>query len=285
MSLHPAEERLSFSIKDSQLVGSARTSGAGPGYHAFVVELLEALSARCRLRWTVTDTSGYWDRRHRGELEDSMGHVLQRLIADIDSDDPQEGLWTLNFPAHRRVIDAPYPVLTPSGPWDETQIDMIRAASHPRELASLFPWWGDKDARYWMSVGQSLRWMEVIWTPYDPPGQREVRRACRDAFTRARALDPGAAVPHAEMERIDELLSGDSGHRLHALAPSAVRNGRARGGDVRRRVPFPSPSLVCRQPVGNRATRGFYATAGRGKWNMDCGRTTHGGVSDSHTDL
>jgi hypothetical protein len=204
ISLHPAEERMTFWIREGKIGGTARTSGAGPGYHTFVVGLLDDLAKACQFQWVVSDPSGYWEHRQRGPLEEAMGQFLRRVVGDIAAEG--DGLWTLNFPAHRTVIDAPYPVLTPTGPWDETHIQTIRDATQPEQLARFFPWWRERDAGYWAGIGQSLRWMEVIWTPYDPPGQRETRLACRDAFYRARRLNPEASLPLTELAKIDQLL-------------------------------------------------------------------------------
>src|SRR4051812_39896471 len=59
LGLHPAEERIEISTTGGgRVVVSARTSGAGPGYHAFVCELLDAVGARLDVRWQGPDPTG-----------------------------------------------------------------------------------------------------------------------------------------------------------------------------------------------------------------------------------
>lgn len=207
LALHPAEERAVLWLKDDVVGGQARTSGAGPGYHAAMVELLDFLAQRMRLKWKVEDPTGYWDTRDRGVLERCMAVHLKEVVGKALPRGPEgEALWSVNFPSQRLVVEAPYAIVTPTGPWDPDQARAILEASRPEDLAPFFPWWGDRDASYWHTVAQALRWMEVIWTPYEPPRQREVREACRDAFRRARELDPSLPIPEQEMRRIDELL-------------------------------------------------------------------------------
>lgn len=68
--LYPGEEPVFVSYKGSapgngpkrrqapQLVLSARTSSAGPGYHAWLVDLIELVSARLNLDWQWADADG-----------------------------------------------------------------------------------------------------------------------------------------------------------------------------------------------------------------------------------
>lgn len=203
IALHPAEERLVLWVIEDKVGGQARTSGAGPGYHVAVIELLDHLARRLRLAWDVQDPTGFHGHRDREALERWMAGHLKQVVAGAGAQEQ----WSVNFPAQRTVVEAPYTIVTPTGPWNVEQAGHIRESTRPEEVAPYFPWWGDRDAKYWHTVGQSLRWMEVIWTPYEPPRQREVREACRDAFLRAAAMDPTLAVPHRELERIDELLT------------------------------------------------------------------------------
>src|SRR4051812_24319455 len=50
--LHPSEESVEFFFEASgNFVCAAKTSTAGPGYHAFLLEWLENLGTACRLPW------------------------------------------------------------------------------------------------------------------------------------------------------------------------------------------------------------------------------------------
>ena len=227
LSLHPAEERVSLWVTGEKVTGRARTNGAGPGYHAFVTQLLDGLGHQLRLAWQVTDPSGFWESRDRSSLEEAHAAILRKVALDIRKGGPEE-LWTVNFPSRRAVLEAPFRVLTPTGPWLGDEVERILAARTNDELAPFFPWWNELDGSYWYGVAQALRWMEVIWTPYDPPGQAAVRQACLTAFERSRRMDRTLSQPSEELRRLEQLVSGRSvgplgtagsfvgGYRLHA---------------------------------------------------------------------
>lgn len=209
LSLHPGEERIVLHLAEGRFVGKARTNGAGPGFHAFLVELLDFVAHEFHLAWEVEDPSGYWQDRDRSALE--MAHVdfLRRIVENILEGGEGE-FWTLNFPTRRTVIDAPFAIITPTGPWELEQVEAVVAAKTPEEMSRFFPWWNEIDGRYWFGVAQALRWMEVIWNSYDPPGQLEVRRACLSAFEKSKQLDPTLSLPIPEIRRIEHLVAGRS---------------------------------------------------------------------------
>src|SRR5688500_18526094 len=68
----PFEENIEFRIEKGLVVVSAKTSGAGPGYHEFVVEVLDTLENEVGLRWNhgedEGDETGFREARHSGEL-------------------------------------------------------------------------------------------------------------------------------------------------------------------------------------------------------------------------
>src|SRR5919106_5948224 len=70
VSLHPAEEEVEFLPDEKGPVVSARTVGAGPGYHQWLVQLLEKAGAACSVTWRSTgeandseflDETGYFE--------------------------------------------------------------------------------------------------------------------------------------------------------------------------------------------------------------------------------
>ena len=71
----PFEEDVELCVRDGVVEVSAKTSGAGPGYHEFVVGLLDLLENRAGLVWEPAsgedsgDETGY--RQHRD------GHALR----------------------------------------------------------------------------------------------------------------------------------------------------------------------------------------------------------------
>ena len=75
VQFHPAEEEVDFLFQDSWLVCSAKTSSAGPGYHEFLIELLERTRQRaCELEWVFIDNVR--------EFCDETDFALQRDTAE-----------------------------------------------------------------------------------------------------------------------------------------------------------------------------------------------------------
>ncbi|SBV90947.1 hypothetical protein KL86DPRO_10113 [uncultured delta proteobacterium] len=78
-----AEEDVYFTFKDGNgLTVSAKTNGAGPGYHAYLTGLFERLRESCGLSWgddAVEDDTGYWHSRDFEELRESMASWLTSL--------------------------------------------------------------------------------------------------------------------------------------------------------------------------------------------------------------
>ena len=51
--LYPAEEEVRISNERGGVLFSARTNGAGPGYHACLIAALDQVVLRCRLSWVL----------------------------------------------------------------------------------------------------------------------------------------------------------------------------------------------------------------------------------------
>src|SRR5687767_9591483 len=52
VTLHPCEETVSFEYANGNLICSAKTNSVGPGYHAYLVELLEKVGTELQIPWT-----------------------------------------------------------------------------------------------------------------------------------------------------------------------------------------------------------------------------------------
>src|SRR5688572_6592187 len=52
VTLHPCEETVSFEYANDSLICSAKTNSVGPGYHAYLVELLEKVGTELQIPWT-----------------------------------------------------------------------------------------------------------------------------------------------------------------------------------------------------------------------------------------
>jgi hypothetical protein len=236
--LHPADEEVRLSVHGKRLLLSARTNGAGPGYHAFLVGLMDELARAGELHWLPTvqegedvyrDATGYFDARDFGRLRAEMVRWLQAVAGQIV--ELPGGSWLLSM-----AIGTPLPVgapvaIAPSGSYGH---DWIRAAASGDDLAAraarFFPWWDQGvSAAAIAGTGRAALWL----FPWHPPRDREEKGLAELALACGR--QPGTS------RELDELLT------LLAATPEEAPAPRAEGfGFLRRlvrRTPYPGCTL------------------------------------------
>jgi hypothetical protein len=173
VGLHPAAAPVRFAFADETLCCEARTSGAGPGYHAFLVELLHTLGQKCRLRWQwegagIGDETGFALHKDFARLQTAMLDELKALCASLvekDGDGWKVGL-AMDYPVPAE--DVPF-AMTALGPrtreWVATTATADGAALQAAG-AAFFPWWGPAaDAAFWRSTALALCWVDLPWHP------------------------------------------------------------------------------------------------------------------------
>jgi len=52
VTLHPCEETVIFEYVNNDLICSAKTNSVGPGYHAYLVELIEKIAIDLGIPWS-----------------------------------------------------------------------------------------------------------------------------------------------------------------------------------------------------------------------------------------
>ncbi len=217
LSLCPFEENVEFWIGDGRLHVSARTSGAGPGYHQLVVGLLDRLRADPGLAWEEdderVDETGYFAARDEAALRTAMARQVRSVARVlIDRFDDSATSIQLGFPVGGDAPQREAFAISPLGEWPRAWFeelataDLEEAEARAREF---LPWWeaapGADDLR---KLGLAWCWTEVGWVA--PADERETA-ACETAlacFDRARALDPEVAVPEWEIAELRRLLRG-----------------------------------------------------------------------------
>lgn len=225
VTLHPAEEPVRFFLDvGGALVCAARTSTAGPGYHAHLVEWLEALGRRLRMTWRLDgasdgDETGYWDHRDFARLQGAHADWLGGLAgAVIEQLQARGGAPSGLTPILVGLPEgAPLPASSPGGIasgmgyWDRAFFDELAAgdsATRCALAARFFPWWdAERDARFWDGVGRYLAWTEVPWHPATDPKERFLYDIVLDAFERVRTMDPTRPLPEAEIAELRTLLA------------------------------------------------------------------------------
>ncbi len=205
--LHPGSEPIEFGWEPGERVTvCAKTSSVGPGYHVFVVELLERIGARCRMTWNWEPAPNDLPTLQR-EYGCFLGNMARRLI-ELSEAGATDLL--VNWP-----LDTPHPVdagfcVAPTGVMGRSWWEQVASAT-PDELmtwASTFAIWWDarRDAHYYDRLGRVLLWSEVPWRP--PVDERERTRCSLAiaALERAGHADGNIRLPQAEIEELRRIL-------------------------------------------------------------------------------
>lgn len=217
VSFHPgAEELLLTERDDGGLIAQAVTSTAGPGYHAYVCEVLHALGARFEVTWdawnpdgTPGDETGYFGTPDRAALEDTMARWLAVLAQRVRAL-AQEGHKdiALSLPVGREYShDGLF--ATPLGPRDAAWLDA--ACADGRAGFDIFPW-AEPGAGAGYFLGRALvrMWTDVRWRTPAAAEEREALEEVTALLEAAYTEDPSRAYPWREWAEMLALLGVDS---------------------------------------------------------------------------
>jgi hypothetical protein len=218
--LHPAEEPLQLRVEGEWLIAAAKTSGAGPGYHAFVVDLLDRIAEETGLVWVFDDEEqGFEDDtryavdRDQEALEWAVAtwwiSLARRLVTSGGTN------FSLSLPLGLEVVGDHF-AISPLGEWSRSWFERaatLDPATDPELAAdwgrSYFPWWDrERNARFWLHAGLALIWLEVSWQPPQDPEDERVVSAALACLDRARELDLEISLPEAEIAELAGLREG-----------------------------------------------------------------------------
>lgn len=175
VSIHPAEEMIKFSVESDYLICSAKTSSAGPGYHSFVISILETIENKCNFKWIwnddekgFCDEAGYYDHRNFLELQNSMCRYLCELSSHLSGSEDTRGDYYVSLNKDHLFQHNSF-AISPMGFWEKKFFDDI-ALLEPSQIHAqaeqFFPWWNkDLDGSFWRNVGLVKMWTEIKWQP------------------------------------------------------------------------------------------------------------------------
>ena len=217
--LHPAEEPFELRLEGNQLFAQGKTSSAGPGYHAFLIEWLERIGSEEGFSWIWSDPAR--------EVEDETGYAIDRDFAKLQG---EMARWFAQVAEHLLSVEADpetvfalaMPVgfawagdafaLSSLGTWSREFIEEAAdgSAASGSAASQYFPWWSkDRDADFWRNCGLVYAWTDVPWR--EPQGDEERRffEVTDRCWSRARTLDPTVELPEAEWAELRACLSED----------------------------------------------------------------------------
>lgn len=223
MRLHPAAEDIEFTLEGGVVLASAKTSTVGPGYHAFVCDVLRELEDHLRLEWTAEgdegDETGYFESDDRDALEAEMLSWLQGLC-NLLAERIAEGAtgFLISLPTDN-VFDFDEAIATPMGPRDLAWIEAVR--KDPRKGIDVFPWWEPgMGAEYARGRALTRMWTEVRWR--EPVNEAEQDLLEDIDADLSEASDSSLDLPWAEWAEIARLLEQDdpTSGRAEGLRPT-----------------------------------------------------------------
>jgi hypothetical protein len=248
LALHPAEEPLELkAIGRDKVLALARTSGAGPGYHAFVCELLDAMSQQLSIRWQgpdptgeTGDETGFFHQRDRSKLEAEMRGWVRAVARSLTQGDIEgwQGI-AISLPVSAPQYDIEG-AATALGPRSGAFFRQL--ADDDAQAQRFFSWWEPGfGAEYLLGRALCRMWADVRWRKPVNDAERAVHDEVLDLLARAFAVDPSRDYPFAEWGELLALR----GETLPAPAAARVSGtptiGYRRGSLIMK--PFPGASI------------------------------------------
>ncbi|HEY7522251.1 MAG TPA: hypothetical protein VH720_01160 [Candidatus Limnocylindrales bacterium] len=225
VDLHPAAEGVRIvATTDARVLVTAATAAVGPGYHTYLVRLLERLGEELGISWGEPDggSDAVTSDPRRSERADVERRHLVWLRGTLQRvrEARERGLGAVQLcrvDGDRFAFDGA--LATVLGPRDDDWLG--RAIADPRVAIDVWPWWADAmDARYLLDRALSLMWTAVRWRIPALDGEAELLDEVVALLQKAYPLDPSLPYPWREW---CELLSlGGPAYR-----PSAIVTERA----------------------------------------------------------
>lgn len=212
--LHPAAGPVIFRASEDALTAQGDTSSAGPGYHAWLVDLLQDMDWRTGISWdwTNADDTQYQKHRDFARLREQMADALTSEAAallNLAETNPGATL-PLLMPAGASLPVEGF-AAAPMGHWSQGWLKALATAQGEQALnaaAEFFAAWDDRDcARYWLGRGMASAWLTMRWVSPASEEEEALYKATLGCFARAREIDPDIALPEEEAKEIWTLLN------------------------------------------------------------------------------
>lgn len=219
VTLHPCEETVSFEYANDSLICSAKTNSVGPGYHAYLVELVEKIGMDLHIQWTwnleegeeyYLDETDYYRHRDFKQLQFEMLKWLKALAKSFTEEGKNEQcMFTmpLGYPRMKRN----YFAVSPLGIWTRESFKKIAESEvHDLEWAgqAFFIWWNKKDdAQLYKKTGIALLNVECPWHYPADDKEKKLLSNIDSCFEIAKKLDPEIDLPFTDWGTVRNFLN------------------------------------------------------------------------------
>jgi hypothetical protein len=214
VTVHALGEPIDFMWEPgTRIAAGAKTSTVGPGFHAWVVDLLNKVGAAAGLEWDWSEDEAAFSRDGDfAALQRSMAGLLRALAgAFLDAAHGLGGV-ACNMPIGLYPQEEPIAFsYTPLGPRDRAWWEAARRGEELETLCrEFYPWWDrEQDAAYWRKVGLGVMWVDVPWHPPDDEDEDNTCRLALEAMERAATLDPSMPLPVDDIAELAAMLDGE----------------------------------------------------------------------------
>ncbi|MBL0740695.1 hypothetical protein [Chryseolinea lacunae] len=219
VTVHPCEETVAFELVDNNLICSARTNSVGPGYHAYLVELVEKLGTVLGIEWNwnfqddeehYSDETDYYNHRNFKQLQFEMLKWLRALANSliVESNSEQFMLtMPLGYPRMKRSFFAASPMRI----WTRELFKKI-AESEIEDLEwaaqEFFIWWNRKDdEQFYKKTGIALLNVECPWHYPTDDLEKKVLYIIDNTFERSKQLNPQLDLPLKDWDTVKKFLN------------------------------------------------------------------------------
>jgi len=193
--LVPFEESLYGEWVGDNLVMSSKTNSAGPGYHAYLIEVMDGLGVKPT---RVDDETGYYKNRDFAALQAQMSQWLRSMSAVLT--DALERDFS-NFAVSVALDWLPQSddqlVCCPLGNFDKAFFEDAKQGRNAG--AEFFLWWNkSRDAMFYRNAALNMLLYTINWLASETEAERHDTAAVLACLEQAYTLDPNLQYPAAE---------------------------------------------------------------------------------------
>jgi len=198
----PFEEDVYGSWEDGMLCISAKTSSAGPGYHAYLVELLDRMGID---PLEVEDETEYYEHRDFERLQSSMMGWLKALSKKIiEMAGENYSILSINMPLDTVPAENGRLACCPLGYIEKEFFE--RAERDEVSGQEFFVWWNEQqDAKFYKNCAMSLMWCDINWLVPETEVEQRAIRAVLSCLEKAYSMDSKQDYPTAEWMELAQL--------------------------------------------------------------------------------
>lgn len=218
-NLHPGAEDVEIAVPEAGRVAvSAKTSTVGPGYHAFLCDLLHRLGDAMAIEWDPPDDesgpgdeTGYFLTGDRPALEEEFLRWMRGVVKVIADGLEEDYQWLMVSMAIGHHYHHHGPLVTPMGPRDLRWLGAV--AEDPRRGIDLFPWWsGGLGAPFHLGRALTRMWRDVRWREPMTEDEGRLMMDVHVDLVRAHRLDPSLDYPWREWRELMEYIEAHFGY-------------------------------------------------------------------------